>query len=77
MMSQFDGQRRKRFVDEVKEDVNAAIEVVLHRAQYGSPPLLAPSEDSGVSPMVALKQKQRRIQRRRTLLGLPYQEWTR
>ena len=69
--------RRKTFADEVRSDVNDLVSLVMHRVQFGSPPLLAPTEDTGVSPMVSMLQKQKRIQRRRDLLGLPYEPWTR
>ena len=67
--------KRKTFVDEVRSDVDDVVQLVMHRIQFGSPPLLAPTEDTGVSPMVSMTQKQKRIQRRRDLLGLPYEPW--
>jgi hypothetical protein len=71
-----DGTRLRAFVDEIKKDVDGAASVVMHRINYGSPPLFDESEDVTVSPIVSLSQKQKRIQRRRALLGLPYEPWT-
>jgi len=63
------------FATEVRSDVNDLVKVVMHRIQYGSPPLLGASDELGVSDVLVMQQKQKRIQRRRSLLGLPYQPW--
>ena len=65
----------QQWVQDATEDAQNLINMVVHRIQYGSPPLIDPSEDAMVSTRAALDAKQERIRRRRMLLGLPYEPW--
>ena len=66
---------KSAYVDDVKKDVGNAIDIVVHRIEFGSPILLDESEDLTVSPAIALSLKQERIRRRRLLLGLKWEPW--
>ncbi len=69
------GERVRAWTEQLRRDVRGLGEAVQHRIEYGDPPLLNPSEDAGVSPLVSLDAKRQRIKRRRALLGLDYAEY--
>jgi hypothetical protein len=69
--------RLNAWVNRARQDVKTVVDTAQHRMDYGSPPLLDPSEDVGLSPNVSLSAKQERIFRRRELLGLENEPYTR
>ena len=73
------GDRLRNGVDEwtkeARRNAQSILDTMSHRVQFGSPPLLDPSEDVAASSFAAMQAKQDRIRRRRKLLGLPYEDW--
>jgi hypothetical protein len=63
------------WTSEAERNVRNVIDTVSHRVQFGSPPLLDPSDEVAASSFAAMQAKQDRIRRRRKLLGLPYEDW--
>ena len=70
------GERVRAFADTVRADVRGVVDMVQHRIHKGSPVLLAPLQDVGVSSSILSNQAQERIKRRRALLGLDYEEFS-
>lgn len=65
----------REWTNEAERNAKNLLDTVSHRVQFGSPPLLDPSEEAATSSFAAMQAKQDRIRRRRKLLGLPYEDW--
>ncbi len=62
---------------EKREQMAEITDMIFHRLEYGSPILLQPGDDLGISPDQSMKIRQEAIKLRRKILGLPYEEWRR
>ena len=67
--------RLKTWKDETVGDFRNIGNMVMHRIEYGSPPVVDIANDAVLSARTTLDAKQARIQRRRQLLGMKYEPW--